>query len=178
MGMIINLPAYYTVPAAPPIPEIFSFTYSGAFTDTGEGTSPRKIKLTGSGNFEITGGEKDASIYLLAGGGGGSYSYGGGGGGNKTITKTLKNGESYSITIGTGGAAAANFFNGGAAGTNTVGFGETCTGGGGGGGMFGGAAGVGGTPNGTNATNTTGGTPNGGNRNTAGGNGYIEITIN
>lgn len=107
----------------------------------------------------------------------GSAFYGGGGGGNKTITKKLKNGENYAVTIGTGGAVGANFFNAGTAGTNTVGFGETCTGGGGGGNLFGGAAGKGGTPNGENATDATGGAPNGGNSNAAGGNGYIEITI-
>lgn len=103
----------------------------------------------------------DAEYLVVAGGGGGGSGVGGGGGGGevKQGTKTLVQGNLYSVTVGAGGAGAVlNSAARGSAGNNSVFDDITSLGGGGGGGIVtdGGAGGSGGSGGGGGRTGSGG----------------------
>ncbi|MBM3428130.1 MAG: LamG domain-containing protein, partial [Bacteroidetes bacterium] len=135
--------------------------------------------FTTSGTFTVPAGMTgvNAEVLVVAGGGGGGFRHAGGGGAGGLVYNSsfaLTAGQSYTVTVGSGGAGAPNSgTNQGSSGGNSV-FGNiTAIGGGGGGtntkvGNSGGSGGGG--SNGTNGGNGTAGQGNkGGNQNNGAG---------
>jgi len=81
--------------------------------------------FTSNGTFEITSGEGDIDVLIVGAGGGGGFAHSGGGGGGGMIEMPAQTVgiASYAIVIGAGGGSATS-------GTDTTGFGQTCSGGG------------------------------------------------
>jgi hypothetical protein len=108
-----------------------------------------------SGTLTVPTAIANAEILMIAGGGGGSFSAGAGGGagGAAYISNASIAAGTYSVTIGTGGAASATDGSNGSSGANSVAFGVTVYGGGGGAhsssGYVGGCGGGGGYGTGT-----------------------------
>ncbi len=121
----------------------------------------------------------DVEYLVVAGGGsgGGQYEGGGGGGGGVLTGRSRLNAGIQTLTIGAGGAPAAQSTDGGNNGSNTAAFGITTTGGGRGGrfssvaGASGGSGGGGGGPSGGGGGGTTGQGSSGGNGSTQAGGG-------
>lgn len=138
--------------------------------------------FTSSGTFSLTQGGGDVNILVVGGGGGGAgattcnavASGGGGGGGGASIdTFLLNKGQSFTVTVGTGGANGVNYANGGNGGSSSFGNLISVTGGGGGIGAsttggwcgssnIGGSGGSGGFPGGGSGNGGIGSTGGGG----------------
>ena len=102
-------------------------------------------KFTSSGNFVLTGGTISADILVVAGGAaGGGWGGGGGGGGLLQLTSQSVTPNTYTVTVGGGGANTygSDYHVGGAGGNSRFGALTEAIGGGGGGG-FSGAGGPG-----------------------------------
>jgi hypothetical protein len=131
--------------------------------DEGRTWNVHVFTSTGSNTFQVesAGTESTIEYLVVAGGGGGGLDNGGGGGGGGVIRGTTAvTAQSYSITVGAGGAMNALYNYRGLPGGNSTAFGVTAVGGGGGGGgdaggvqsgtdfansqLFGGAGGSGG----------------------------------
>ena len=103
-----------------------------------------------SGTFTMNA-SRNVEYLVVAGGGGGGKSLGGAGGAGGMINGSSSNlaAQNYTITIGAGGAVAADFGRAGNNGSNSLGINITSTGGGGGAGSYQGAPTV--DPQGENA---------------------------
>ncbi len=117
-----------------------AFTYSASYEVTSSGDTYRFV-MKDSGSMVVNS-NTYADIFLVGGGGGGGTGNGGGGGGggytNTVSDQTLSAGNTYSITVGSGGAAQT------AGSQSRFGSLATANGGSGGSGGGGGAGGSGG----------------------------------
>jgi hypothetical protein len=98
-------------------------------------------------------------VLVVAGGGGGGGGYGGGGGGGGVIYNnqySVTPGQTYTVTVGAGGAAVGSGTNAGNSGNNSV-FGNLTAIGGGGGGSGGGSGKTGGSGGGSSYVTYSGG---------------------
>jgi hypothetical protein len=91
--------------------------------------------FTANGTFEVTSGSKSVEYLVVAGGGGGGTRGGGGGAGGFITSSVLVTTQSYTVTVGVGGAGGlVSGTASGSDGANSSVFGVTAIGGGGGGG--------------------------------------------
>ena len=122
----------------------FGFLGSGAYNQNGLLVSPAgsytntplsgagTLSWNGSTTYTWTPGVSTSASYLVVGGGGsGGYNYGSGGGGGAVISSTTTLSGSYSIVVGSGGAASTGIAPtaGGSSGTASSAFGITAAGG-------------------------------------------------
>lgn len=140
----INDTEYYDGAAWRPISDSNPEATGGTIVDTDIGGVPYRIHYftnTGNTNFVVSkGGEVE--YLIVAGGGGGGNDHGGGGGAGGLLTGTTTvTSQTYTITVGAGGAGAPAVRNNttarGLSGQNSSAFGFTANGGGGGGGSSG-----------------------------------------
>ena len=104
------------------------------------GYTVHTFTTTGSDTFQITSGSGDIEYLVVAGGGGGGKYEGGGGGAGGVLTGTVsKSTGSYTVTVGSGGAAGNGVDYNGSNGNDSVFDNLTAIGGGGGGGSGGGS---------------------------------------
>lgn len=120
---------------------------------------PQVTLTAASGNWVAPNGIAPGSTVELYGDGGGAsdtssafYGSGGGGGGYTTTTMNFTGGNSYSYTVGQGGAGGASLNANGTAGSGTTINGASASGGHGGGAQSGGTGGAGSTHNGGNGS--------------------------
>jgi hypothetical protein len=124
----------------------------------------------GNTNFVVSSAGTVASVeYLIVGGGGGGGGWGGGGGGGGFRTGSAAiTAQTYTITVGAGGARGTEAYTGGGDGGNSSAIGITSVGGGGGGWYDNNAGRSGGSGGGSGSKSTGGSSSPGGGAGTAG----------
>jgi hypothetical protein len=130
------------------ISSAFSAIGGQTYTFASSSTLYQVHYFTSSGNFEVLSGTENID-YMLVGGGGGSNEFAGAGGAGGVLTGSLSvSPQTYSFTVGNGGAATVAFPNTGSQGGSSIAFNLTAIGGGGGAGsstaLAGGTGGSGG----------------------------------
>ena len=138
----INDPEYYDGSGWKPISESNPEATGGTIIDTTIGGVPYRIHYftsTGNSNFTVTKAGEVEYLIVAGGGGGGvgnsgsSLGGGGGGGGGLLTGTTTVTPQTYTITVGAGGAAGVLDTSRGSNGGNSSALGLTAIGGGGGG---------------------------------------------